>query len=161
MPETRITNELTYSTQFIESIINLSPDIIYIYDLIEHKNIYSNDGVQRVLGYSAREIQGMGCNLLALLMHPDDFEIYLTDTFPQYARLKEKQPIIHEYRMKHKNGTWRWLDCNEIIYLRQQDGTPIQIFGVVHDITQQKELQDKLLIVNKAVESISVAIGIS
>ncbi len=39
------------TAKLIESIINLSPDIIYIFDIKEKKNIYSNEGISRVLGY--------------------------------------------------------------------------------------------------------------
>jgi len=47
--------------------------------------------------------------------------------------------------MKHKNGQWHWLDCSELIYLRRENGSPQQVFGVVHDITEQKKLRLSLL----------------
>jgi len=132
---------LIESKQFIESIVNLSPDVLYIYDLIEQKNVYSNDGIQKILNYSVKEVQEMGDKLISILMHPDDFKIYLEETYPKYSKLKDKQFIIHEYRMKNKNGQWIWLDCKEIIYSRQQDGSPKQILGVAHDITQRKQAE--------------------
>ncbi|MFA4958095.1 MAG: PAS domain S-box protein [Candidatus Methanoperedens sp.] len=135
---------LRESKQFIESIVNLSPDILYVFDIIERKNVYSNDGVQKILNYSVKEVQEMGDKLLSILMHPDDFKIYLEETYPQYSKLKDNQPIIHEYRMKNKNGRWHWLYCKEIIYSRQQDGAPKQIFGVVHDITERKRAEEAL-----------------
>jgi len=130
--------------QFIESLINLSPDIIYIFDIIERKNVYTNDGISKILGYSVMEVQEMGDQLLSILMHPEDFKTYLEETYPKYPKVKDNEPVIHQYRMKHKNGEWYWLDCSEVIYLREPDGTPRQIFGVVHDITERKQAEDEL-----------------
>lgn len=138
------TNISLRNKQFIESIINLSPDILYIYDLIERKNVYSNDGVLKILGYSVKEVKEMGGKLLSNIMHPDDFKIYLEEIYPKYSKLNDKQPIFHEYRMKNKNGQWHWLYCSEIIYSRLQDGCPKEIFGVVHDITQRKRAEEAL-----------------
>jgi len=129
---------------FIETLINLSPDIIYIYDIIERKNVYTNDGIQKILGYSVREVQEMGEQLLLILIHPEDFKTYLEETYPKYCKVKDNEPVIHQYRMKHKNGKWYWLDCSEIIYLREPDGAPRQIFGVVHDITERKRVEEAL-----------------
>lgn len=130
--------------RFIESLVKMTPDILYIYDIIEKRNIYSNDGIQKVLGYSIEEIQAMGTHMITDLMHPDDFPAYLENTIPKYTIAKNDESIIHEYRMKHKTGEWRWLFSNEIIYLRQPDGTPRQVFGIIHDITERKKAEEKI-----------------
>jgi two-component system, cell cycle sensor histidine kinase and response regulator CckA len=139
---------LAERNQFIESIIDNTPDILYIYDIIEKRNIYSNDGIQKILGYTVEEIQKMGERIIPLLMHPDDFNEYLQKTVPRYATARDKEQVIHQYRMKHKNGEWRWLISNETIYLRHKDGTPKQIFGMMHDITES-ELAKEALIQNE------------
>ncbi len=80
----RVEEELRKSKQFNEAILNASPDIIYIYDIIDKVNVYSNEGLVRVLGYSITEINKMGENLLQNLMHPTDFGTYLNETLPKY-----------------------------------------------------------------------------
>ena len=133
--------ELRKKQQFIESIVNLTPDILYIYDLIEKKNIYSNNGIQTVLGYSVEEIQKMGAEIIPKLMHPSDLKAYLHETLPKYQTAKDGDFIEHQFRMKHKSGNWHFLECKEIIYLRLEDGSPKQIFGVIHDITHRKQAE--------------------
>ena len=135
---------LRESKQFIESIVNLIPEIVYIYDIIEQKNVYSNDGIQKILGYSVDEVQEMGNQVVSTLMHPDDFKTYLEETYPRYSKAKDDEIISHQYRMKHKNSQWYWLDCSESIYMRQSDGSPKQIFGVIHDITEHKHSEEAL-----------------
>jgi PAS domain S-box-containing protein len=144
--------------QFIQTLINLSPDIIYVYDLIERKNIYSNDGIEKILGYSVKEIQKMGNELVSSLMHPDDWNIYINETIPKYETAKDNDKIFHTYRMKHKNGSWKWLESAEYIFQRLDNGIPKQIFGVVHDITERikaeesmKENEEKLSAIYQAI----------
>jgi PAS domain S-box-containing protein len=139
-----IVKEITSSDHFIESLVNLSPDILYIYDIVSRQNIYTNNGVEKVLGYTVDEIRLMGTNVISFLMHPDDLNFYLSSIIKKYNEAKDKEQIIHHYRMKHKCGDWRWLESTELIYKRLPDGSPCQIFGVVHDITCTKQFEDKI-----------------
>ncbi|MDX2046001.1 MAG: PAS domain S-box protein [Chitinophagaceae bacterium] len=130
--------------RFIESIINASPDIIYIYDIEERKNIYVNEGIQMNLGYTGAEIKQMGNQIVPMLMHPDDFDFYLNSTYPKYLIAADKEIVSHEYRMKDKNGNWHWFYSKESVFLRKADGTPKQIFGITTNITERKKAEDEL-----------------
>ncbi len=146
---------LKEKNNFIESIINQSPDIIYIYDIEKAKNIYVNEGIQMNLGYTTEEIKQMGDQVIPILMHPDDFDYYLYNTYPKYEALKDKEIITHEYRMKDKEGNWHWLLSKESIFLRKPDGSPKQIFGVSTDITEGKKVDLLLSGEKKVLEMIA------
>lgn len=45
------------------------------YDIVKRKNVYSNNGIMSVLGYTTHEIEKMGDKVVQMLMHPDDFTI--------------------------------------------------------------------------------------
>jgi len=136
--------QLWESQLFSQTLLNSSPDIIYIYDIIEKKNVYSNEGIMKVLGYSVKEVQDMGVNLIPTLMHPEDLDIYQKEILPRYQKLKNGELIEHEYRMKHKDGMWRWLHSKESIFQRLSNGKPKQISGVVSDITERKRVEGAL-----------------
>jgi PAS domain S-box-containing protein len=143
--ESKLAGEkLEEGNRFINSMVNLSPDILYIYDLNEQKNIYSNDGIQLILGYSTDEILAMGSEIIPKLMHPDDFKSYIETIFPQYNRASDNDRISNIYRMRDKDGEWRFLESIEIVYSRNADGTPKQIFGVAHDITDIKLAEQRI-----------------
>ena len=135
---------LQESQAFLETILNNSPDIIYIYDLKEKRNIYSNNGIRNTLGYTVQEIQSMRNTLLQDLMHPDDFKTYLKSVLPRYQSAADGELIEHEYRMRHKDGSWRWLRSKESIFIRVK-GSPKQIFGIVSDITERRKVEQALL----------------
>ncbi|KAF0152464.1 MAG: hypothetical protein FD143_1102 [Ignavibacteria bacterium] len=133
--------KLEQNRLFIESILNASPDLIYIYDIEEAKNVYLNKGIQNILGYSEVEIIEMQSKLISNLMHPDDFALYLKNTIPKYYEADDLQIIEHSYRMKRKDGELRLLHSKESIFKRKADGVPQQVFGIVEDITERKRME--------------------
>ncbi len=133
------------SQAFNESLLQTSPDIIYIYNIIEQINVYSNNGIMTVLGYSVKEIQNFGDTFISKLMHPDDFVIYCNNTFPKYQTTKDGEFIEHEYRMKNKKGNWVWLYTKESIFKRLDNGKPSLIFGITTDITERKKIEQELI----------------
>jgi PAS domain S-box-containing protein len=141
--------EIKEKGKFIESIINASPDIIYIYDIEERKNVFVNEGIQTNLGYTDADVQAMGDQLIPTLMHPEDFDFYLHNTYPQYEALRDKEIIAYEYRMKDKTGNWHWLDSKESVFLRKPYGTAKQVFGIATDITERKKAEEEVAKVYK------------
>lgn len=131
-------SEFIAAKKFNETILSATPDVIYVYDIVEKKNIYANEGIEKVLGYTVSEIERMGENVIEILMHPDDLDVYIRETLTKYQELEDNQLIEHEYRMKHKSGNWIWLRSKESVFLRNEDGSPKQIFGIVSDINKQK-----------------------
>ncbi|PJZ70443.1 PAS domain-containing sensor histidine kinase [Leptospira perolatii] len=148
----KIEEKLLEHSRLIETIVDLTPDVLYIYDLEERKNIYSNHGIVNTLGYTPSELQSMGDQIVPTLMHPDDFKTYLTEIVPLYHSLGDKTVIHHEYRMRHKLGEWKWLISAELIYKRSHTGAPKQIFGITHDITNAKQAEETILDLNANLE---------
>jgi len=131
---------LRESQRFIEQIADASPSILYIYDLIEQRNIYVNRTVVDILGYTPEELQSMGSNLFPNLMHPEDLNGY----FNYYTQLQigtDGEIFEIEYRMKHKNEQWLWILSRDTIFKRTDSGEPRQILGTATDITENKQAE--------------------
>ena len=153
----RIEESSNEQQKFIETIVNQSPDVLYIYDIIEKRNIYTNDGIQKVLGYTTQDLIDMGDQVISSLMHPDDFSNYLTNIIPSYTILKDEEQIIHEYRMKNKLDEWRYLKSIEIIYKRTAEGVSKQLFGVIHDVTDSKLKENEIIKAKEEAEAANKA----
>ena len=141
----RKVQEITESQKFQKSLLDTSPDIIYLYDILAKKNIYSNIGITKVLGYDVDEIKMMGDKLIEFLMHKDDYEKYISEIIPLYYTAKDSDIIENKYRMLHKGGSWRWLHSKEKIFSRDEEKSPIQIFGIISDVTERTQAQDAQL----------------
>ncbi|BAY26090.1 multi-sensor hybrid multi-kinase [Calothrix sp. NIES-2100] len=129
--------QLQQNQRFIQQIADAMPGILYIYDLIEQRNIYINQQIVEILGYTPMQIQAMGNQLFALLMHPDDLAT-LPAHSDRFEQAEDGEIIEWEYRMRHSNGEWRWLWSRDLIFIRTDNGSPQQIIGISHDITEHK-----------------------
>jgi PAS domain S-box-containing protein len=56
----------------MQQMIEASPDILYVYDLIEHRNVFITGRVRDILGWSRDEIAAMNGEVLGRLIHPED-----------------------------------------------------------------------------------------
>lgn len=132
--------QIKQSQIFHESLLKTTPDIIYIYDLVEKKNVYNNNGSLKILGYTMSEIKAFGSQLLLKIMHPNDYKVFNEKILPKYHKLKKEEILELEFRAKHKNGNWRWLHSRESVFKRE-NGKALQIIGVTGDITQRKKIE--------------------
>ena len=137
------TEELRKSQRFIETITDNTPNIIYIFDLQERRNIYCNREIGIVLGYSPEEIQSMADTFILNFTHPNDLD-QLFIHFNNLKNLKDGEKKNNEYRLRDINGKWRWFLSIDTPFLRDQDGIVKQIIGTAQDITERKEIEKEL-----------------
>jgi PAS domain S-box-containing protein len=111
------------------------PSCVYIYDLVEQHTIYSSTSVAAILGYASAQIDSLGFLGLAKLIHPLDLQ-KVSEHFQRFLTLREGEVIAVEYRMKRPDGTWGWLRSHDIQLVQAIDGFPLQVLGIIQDITQ-------------------------
>jgi PAS domain S-box-containing protein len=125
------------SMNFLEQILNTSPNLIFICDLTEGRNIYVNREVTRILGYTPRMVQEMGDKLLTAIVHPEDIRRVLEHLADiSHARDGEIHEI--ECRIKRADGQWRWLCSRDVAFARSPDGTVTRMLGTAMDIDDRK-----------------------
>ena len=142
---------LQQSQHVIEQISQSISAIVYIYDLIEQRNIYNNRTITDILGYSPETVQAMGDTLFPQLMHPDDLA-KLSARMERLATASDREIIETEYRMRRANGEWCWLYSRDTVFAKTPDGKPQQILGVATDITTIKLAETKILSLNAELE---------
>lgn len=134
--------ELKKSRNFVERIAATTPGILYVYDLVERRNVYSNREVVSVLGYKPEDILQMVTEKQGFY-HPDDQA--MIDAHHESLRHAQDGEIRRlDYRARHANGHWVWLSGQETPFERGPDGLVKQIVGISQDITARKAAQDKL-----------------
>ena len=133
------TAALRSSQQLLHSITQATPNAIYVYDLVEHRNVYANAFLERLLGFSAEELQEKGDRIINDLIHPDDLET-IAEHHQAIARTQagNNQIFQLEYRIQDAEGKWRHFYTQDIIFERSPDGKPTQILGTAVDISDRK-----------------------
>jgi len=93
--------ELRRSEEYYRSLIETALDVV---TLIDAGGIvrYESPAVERVLGYKTDELIGLRGRVI---FHPDELDL-ADHVLAQFLQNPNK-PVSAEFRMRHKNGTWR------------------------------------------------------
>ena len=153
----RAENDLKEQQHFVEKILNTTPTLIYIYDLIEHRNVYANTEIVEFLGYTPEQIEMMESNLFSNIMHPDDIDL-VANYHSKIRIASENEQFDIEYRMKHSDGSWHWLHSRDIPFSFGEDGTVKQILGSAEDITERKNYELELKRLNEVLERVGESV---
>ncbi len=130
--------ELLEKQRFITAITQATPDILYVLDLKEGKNIFTNRKITKVLGLLAEEVLEMDKAELTGLVHPDDREAFRAQKQSIRTAADGEMRVI-EYRARHKAGHYVWLLCQEVVFARDEAGAVTQVLGIAQDITEKKK----------------------
>jgi PAS domain S-box-containing protein len=122
--------------EHFRQLIETSHDLVQTLDPMG-RIVYTGPSVQRLLGYTPEEITGGGAETF---IHPDDrpriqAELYRAITHPG--------EIIHvEYRVQHKDGSWRWFEA--LGRTLSPDGPEQGLIANARDITERRLAQEAL-----------------
>lgn len=128
---------LRESQQFIESIADNSPNILYIYDTIENRYLYVNHSVQELTGYSQGNLLELAAEFMERFVHPQDLP-RMRQYWQQIKSLPPGETTEIEYRILRSDGVWRWFYSRDTGFKRDSAGRVIQYIGTAQDITQRK-----------------------
>lgn len=134
--------ELQESTSIMEKVADLTPNILYIYDLEQQRTVYSNRFIGEVLGYSEAEIEARNLQLFGESLHPNDRQL-ITKHHQNCLSLLPDDYLEVEYRMQDRNGNWHWLHSKDTVFERDRLGKPTQILSITQDITETKKIQSE------------------
>ncbi|MCS7070142.1 MAG: ATP-binding protein, partial [Anaerolinea sp.] len=140
----RVEDALRESQRFIERVTTAMPDAVYVYDLIERRSIYNNNKIADILGYTPEIIEAQGAGLMEWLLHPDDY-VRQQAGEERFWRAGDGDIIESLYRMRHADGSWRWVNLRDIIFQRDEQGRPTQILGIAQDVTEHIKAQEAAL----------------
>lgn len=129
-----------HARQLFERVTELSPDVIYVFDLQQQKNVYGNRQVTEVLGYTP---ESAGAAILPQLLHPDDLP-RVAEHLQRFVGVGDGVQAEISYRVRDVKGHYRWFRAKETVFARGADGAPTQILGVATDISSLKEAEQQL-----------------
>ncbi len=138
--EDQIIDTFTQNEPLFRALIENTSDVIILCN-IEGHIMYANSSIERLLGYAPDEI----CTLHSCeLVHPDD----RSSTREQFVALLEQpaESVTIQYRMRHKNGFWCWVEGTWKNLLADP---AIQALVInIHDIADRKQAEEHQRLLN-------------
>jgi diguanylate cyclase (GGDEF)-like protein/PAS domain S-box-containing protein len=134
--------EIVEANAFQEAVIAASPDYTFISDLQTGAFIYGSRE-RDMLGRTAQETESLGTEVIAALVHPDDQPV-LRSLNDEASKLADGQVLEVRYRLRHVDGTWHWFSRHVVPFRRDEEGSVIQLLGVLRDISDVVEAEERL-----------------
>jgi PAS domain S-box-containing protein len=129
---------------WFQQMADLIPDSIYVLDVENQSTVYRNRGINHILGLSDQEIPvATTWSVYFDRIHPDD-QSTRAQGMLSLANAAEGTVFEVEHRIRHADGSWRWLKVRERIIERAANGAPRYILGIASDITKDKENESVL-----------------
>jgi PAS domain S-box-containing protein len=131
--------------ELLEKITNNISVMVYILSVETLGMEYVSREARNMLGYSEQDF----------INHPDfSISLYHAEDYPQVAAnlrksmtLRDNEQNTFSYRIRHRNGNYRWFESKELVFERDNYGTATKILGFAQDITDKvhfiNELQRK------------------
>jgi PAS domain S-box-containing protein len=113
-----------------------------------------------ILGYSVEEIMPLAPRWGSPLHHPDDQQ---DAARAMWAYLKgETQHLLAEYRLRHREGHWVWIQTRASTSSWGADGRPEWLSGMNIDVTERRrtteELRESLALVDALFEALPIPV---
>ncbi len=133
---------LQQSEILFRTLIENGLDAVVLNDS-EGKITYASPSVERILGYTPDELTLLHASEV---IHPDDQQA-MADLFAQLLA-KPDSSITTQYRVHHKNGSWRWVEGTWKNLLVDRNIQSVVI--TIHDITERKQAEERQHILDQA-----------
>ena len=132
----RIRGRLVENEKLFHLIGENAADLIAVVDS-EGNRLYNSPSYERILGYSPEALRGTrGLDQV----HPDDRPRIAAAAAEAF---KYGTSCRIEYRIQHRNGTWRNMESTASA-VRGENGGPDKLIIVNRDVTERKQAEDEL-----------------
>ena len=133
----KVEEALRMNEERFRSFVENANDVIYSI-AVDGTFIYVSPRWTDVIGHDVQEIMGQS---FKCFVHPDDLQ-RCAELIAQIYKTGEKLSGV-EYRVKHKDGTWRWHVSNASPIFDAR-GRVTSFLGIGRDITARKQIEDAL-----------------
>jgi PAS domain S-box-containing protein len=146
----RAEDELAKSEARFRRLAENARDIIYRMSLPDGAYEYMSPAATELSGYGPEEFY-RNPRLLREVIHPE-WLAYIEEEWSKL--LRGEMPPFYEYQIIHRSGDVRWVNQRNIL-IRDENGRPVAIEGIVTDITERKRAEEELRRLNDELSSLN------
>ncbi len=133
--------DLIINEERLSNALQGSKEGVWDWDFV-NSVFYISDNYKQMLGYSNHELVNR-IETFKELIHPEDKDAVF-QLINQHL-IKETEFYKAEYRMRCKDGRYKWIESRGKVIETNADGTPRRFTGIHSDISSKKESDTKLV----------------
>jgi PAS domain S-box-containing protein len=145
----RIEQQLRENQTFIQKVADATPSIIATYNVNTGRYRFVSGGLQTLLGYDPSDPLTKGIDFFVGIVHPDDLNIIMRDNAAALQRANETgdndEVVEFTYRMRHKNGYYRWFHTYGTVFDRNANGLVEHVLNISLDVTDRLQAEKRVL----------------
>jgi len=116
--------------------------------LIKSNQVFFNEKKVTNLGYDINEVpKDIGFEFFTEKLHKDDHEMVMQNMRDHLMGKRDAYEV--EYRIKSKDGTYKWYYDRGKITKYDENNNPIMLSGIVFDISKNKKIEVDLKLANE------------
>jgi PAS domain S-box-containing protein len=132
------TTELKAARERLRYLMTVTPAIVYTNQASDYSCTFVSENVSRIMGFSSWEMLE-DKDFWTVRLHPEDAK----RVFGEMAPLIEKGGGVIEYRFRHRDGHYIWIQ-DTFNVMRDSEGRPSEIVGSWADISDRKGAEEAL-----------------
>lgn len=113
--------------------------------------VWYSSYVHELLGYTGEDAARM-VNIFRQLIHPEDEEH--TEAAQNAILYGGEDDYRAEFRVRHKEGHWVWIEAIGRVVVRAADGTALRLAGMFNGIDQRKREQSDAAFLNRLTQAL-------
>jgi PAS domain S-box-containing protein len=111
---------------------------------------YVSPAYLQQLGYTESQEKGKGYETIFPEIHPEDREALFSSIYAAIA--KQEKELTYTYRVRHAQGHYIWREDHSS-FMYDPSGTYLGAYVSCRDITDRKKLEDRLMVLAKAMDA--------
>ncbi|MDD4253756.1 MAG: PAS domain S-box protein [Methanofollis sp.] len=109
---------------------------------------FVTENITGLIGFEPQEIL-FDSTFWSTYIHPADRPRVQGE---EYSALLEEGKRTFEYRIRHKDGKYRWVH-SEVRVIRNEEGKAVELIGSAIDISERKRIEEALRVMDSAITS--------
>ncbi len=146
----RLRNALTQTERHLHFLAENSSDCLFRLRLTDWRWDYVSSAIQSITGYKPQDFYNTPMLFKSLI--PEDwtetYELWWSEFHKGESRYEYESPLLH------RDGSKKWVN-QRITVVKEHDGTPIAIEGIITDVTERRKAQEELATTQSSLNFIS------
>ncbi len=131
----------------LQFVLSSSPAVIFTCRADDdYETTFMSDNIYAMTGYTPAQFMHEP-GFWADRLHPED----APQVFANLAQLLERESYVHEYRFRHHDGHYLWIE-DGLRLVRDAQGQPLEFVGYSVDVSDRKAIEQQLQLTQYSVD---------